>query len=168
MLFETLKEAESEDAVHLGNILVDPISERMAALTDGRLNNLSLGPDLQTHGFELGGAQRPAEVLSVGTQEQIATLLRLSIAETLGSFLVLDDQLSQSDPARMDWFRDVLRACAAEIQVVVFTCRPNDYLTVDELERVPLNGDICAIDLTSVIERTPVGPGHRARGTAGD
>lgn len=163
LLLETLKEAESEDAVHLGNILVNPISERLTALTGGRLSNLSLGPHLQTHGIELGGAPRPHEALSLGTQEQLATLLRLSIAEALGSFLVLDDQLTQSDPARMDWFRDVLRTCADAIQVVVFTCRPEDYLTADEVGRVPLDGTVCAVNLTSVVERNLAGPEGQAR-----
>lgn len=129
----------------------------MAALTGGRLSNVSLDPLLQTRGIELGGAQRLHEALSVGTQEQLATLLRLSIAEALGSFLVLDDQLTQSDPARMDWFRDVLRGCAEEIQVVVFTCRPEDYLTAEEAARAPLDGVVRSVDLAAVVERNFVG-----------
>jgi hypothetical protein len=54
----------------------------------------------------------------------------------------------------MDWFRDVLRKCAGEVQVVVFTCRPEDYLTAEEVGGVPLEGAVCAVDLTSVVERT--------------
>jgi len=97
-----------------------------------------LEPLLQTRSIELGGAQRNHDTLSVGTREQLATVVRLSIAEALGSFLVLDDQLTQSDPARMDWFRDVLRKSAGEIQVVVFTCRPADYLEAEEISAVPV------------------------------
>ena len=36
-----------------------------------------------------------------------ATLLRLSIAEALDSFIVMDDQLTQSDPQRMEAIRDL-------------------------------------------------------------
>ena len=51
-------------------------------------------------------------------------LLRLSIAEALDTFIVLDDQLTQSDPARMTWMRNLLEAAAARIQVIVMTCHP--------------------------------------------
>jgi uncharacterized protein YhaN len=155
LLRETLKEAESEDAVHLGNALVEPISQRMSALTGGRYGNLSLEPQLQASGIDLGGERREHASLSVGTQEQLATMLRLSIAEALGSFLVLDDQLTQSDPERMGWIRDLLRASAQEIQVVVFTCCPGDYLTTEEMGSAACDNDGArAVDLTRIMTRS--------------
>ena len=150
LLRDTLKEADSEDAVHLGNALVEPVSERMSALTGGRYGPLALEPDLQTRGIEVGGARRDYETLSVGTQEQLATLLRISIAEALDSFLVLDDQLTQSDPERIDWLRGLLRSAADQIQLVVFTCRPDDYLTSEDAA-------VHAVDLTGVVKRNFVG-----------
>ena len=42
--------------------------------------------------------------------------------------IVLDDQLVQSDETRMDWFRALLNEKARCFQIVVFTCRPDDYL----------------------------------------
>jgi hypothetical protein len=38
------------------------------------------------------GAVRPTDQISVGTREQLSTLYRLSLAEYLGSTIVLDDQ----------------------------------------------------------------------------
>ena len=76
----------------------------------------------------MGGALRAAERLSVGTREQLSTLYRLSLAEYLGTTVVLDDQLVQSDVMRMDWFRKLLAEKARAFQIVVFTCRPTDYL----------------------------------------
>ena len=73
------------------------------------------------------------ESLSVGTQDQLATLLRLTVAETLGSTLLLDDHLTQTDPERGAWFRDVLRAHAQKTQLVILTCRPLDYLDTADL-----------------------------------
>ena len=64
----------------------------------------------------------------MGTREQLSTLYRLSLAEYLGSTIVLDDQLVQSDENRMDWFRALLTEKAHSFQIVVFTCRPSDYL----------------------------------------
>ena len=47
--------------------------------------------------------------------------------------LVLDDQLVQSDDNRMDWFRALLTEKARSFQIVVFTCRPGDYLPANAL-----------------------------------
>ena len=155
LLLETLKEAEAEDAVHLGNALVGPVSERMSELTRGRYGDLSIAPKLQTRGIEIAGAERGIDQLSRGTQEQIATLFRLSVAEALGTVLVLDDQLTQTDAARMAWLRDLLRGCAGEIQIVVFTCRPGDYLSAEEVGGAPFEkGRLKALDLQVAIERS--------------
>ena len=72
----------------------------------------------------VSGAVRPTEQISVGTREQLSTLYRLSLAEYLGSTIVLDDQLVQSDDNRMDWFRSLLAEKARNFQILVFTCRP--------------------------------------------
>ena len=127
LLRDALQEAESEDGAHLGNALVGPVSERMAALTGGRYGAVEIEPQLQTSGIELGGITREYRSLSLGTQEQLATLLRLSIAEALGSFIVMDDQLTQSDSGRIGKIRGMLQEAAKQVQVLVFTCRPQDY-----------------------------------------
>ena len=145
LLHETLGEAEKEDAVHLGNALVQPVSERMTALTVGRYGEVAIGPHLEATGIQTAGGERKLDVLSVGTQEQIALLLRLSIAEALDTFIVLDDQLTQSDPARMTWMRDLLEAAAARIQVVVMTCHPEHYVAGDGHRHV--------VDLSSCVRR---------------
>jgi hypothetical protein len=64
----------------------------------------------------------------VGTREQLSTLYRLCLAEHLVSTIVLDDQLVQSDANRMEWFRALLVEKARNFQILVFTCRPGDYL----------------------------------------
>ena len=147
LLRETLAEAEKEDAAHLGDALVKPVSERMSELTDGRYEEVGIGPQLDATGIRLGGDDRDFNDVSVGTREQIALLLRLSIAEALESFLILDDHLTQSDPKRMAWIRNLLGEAAKNIQVVVMTCHPNAYLI----------GAEHAVDLTQCITRHDVG-----------
>jgi len=83
---------------------------------------------LATEGIMVSGAVRPTDQISVGTREQLSALYRLSLAEYLGSTIVLDDQLVQSDNNRMEWFRALLVEKARNFQVLVFTCRPDDYL----------------------------------------
>ena len=127
MLQETLSEAEKEGAAHLGSALVQPVSERIASLTAGRYGELALGPQLDATGIELGGSEREFDALSVGTREQIALVLRLAIAESLKTFVVLDDQLTQTDDTRMGWTRRLLAQVAEGSQVIVLTCHPLDY-----------------------------------------
>ena len=147
LLLDTLAEAEREDATHLGDALVKPVSERMAALTNGRYSEVGIGPQLDATGIRLGEAERSFDDVSVGTREQVALLLRLAIAEALGSFVILDDHLTQSDPGRMAWIRGLLGEAAQKVQVVVMTCHPDAYLTGD------LAGEAHAVDLTERIER---------------
>ena len=109
-------------------------------------------------GIELGSVPRGHDSLSVGTQEQLATLLRLAIAEALESFLVLDDQLTQSDAQRMDWLRDALERTSRNIQIVVFTCRPENYSETATASDVGSEADARSrvVDLTKAI--TPESP----------
>ena len=145
MLREVLKEAEEEETAHLGRALVKPVSQRMAALTGNRYGEVAIDAQLNPGGIELGGDERDFEALSAGTREQIALLLRLSIAEALDSFVVLDDQLTQSDDGRLTWMRDLLGQAAAAIQIIVLTCHPDDYATA---------GACHTVDLAQCITRT--------------
>ena len=94
MLRETLGDAEKVGAAHLGNALVEPISSRIGALTGGRYGDIAIGPHLDGTGIELAGGERTFDALSVGTLEQVALLLRITIAKALGTFVILDDQLT--------------------------------------------------------------------------
>ncbi len=148
LLRDTLTEADEANAAHLGNALVEPVSRRMGALTGGRYGDIAIGPQLNASGIALAGGDRPFTSLSVGTQEQIALLLRLAIAEALGTFLILDDQLTQSDTTRMHAMHDVLAEAAERIQVVIFTCHPSSY---------PLDA-ANVVDLTQHIKRSDPAP----------
>jgi hypothetical protein len=115
-------------------------------------------------------------VLSVGTRDQLATLIRLTIAEQLKSAIILDDHLVHTDPVRLAWFRDVLLKTSLEAQVLVLTCRPEDYLvSADFGGGVPATRDVAggtirALDMERIVRRwgtPPVGatslpPANRA------
>ncbi len=129
LLSDTLKDAERAQATHLGNVLAPDLGARFQALAGQRYNGIALGPHLGLDGVEAGGARRALDRLSIGTREQLSTLFRLCLAERLGSALLLDDQLVQSDLERLRWFRRALRQTASTgVQIVVLTCRPDDYL----------------------------------------
>ena len=66
--------------------------------------------------------------LSMGTQEQIAVLVRLAFAEMLveqghPATVVLDDALVFSDDRRMSRMFDILNMAARNVQVIILTCR---------------------------------------------
>ena len=85
---------------------------------------------MKTDAIAAVGAPRDVSDLSVGTREQLATLIRLAVAGHLKTALILDDQLVHSDEGRLRWFREKLRASVTDHghQVIVFTCRPGDYI----------------------------------------
>jgi uncharacterized protein YhaN len=158
LLLEALREAETAEGRHLGETLGREIAERFGRLTRGRYGGLALGPDLQTEGLHTSSGVQPTDSLSEGLKEQLATILRVSVAEQLRGSLVLDDHLTQTDLARIGWFRELLRAASAQIQIVVLTCRPDDYLDSAEQPASPASfhhtGDrLHAIDLARVIRR---------------
>lgn len=152
LLLATMREVEKEQAAHLGRAMVEPITRRFRELTASRYGALDLGPNLETHGIHAGGERRDVALLSMGTKEQLSTLFRLSLAETLGSAVLLDDQLTQTDPERMGWFRQRMRELGRDNQIIVFTCRADDYLD----ETSEHNGDnnaIHIVGLDTVIDR---------------
>jgi uncharacterized protein YhaN len=153
LLRETLLKAEQEEGVHLGRALGDPIARRFGELTNQRYGKLTLGPDLETHSIAAAGDGRPVSALSVGTRDQLSTIFRLSLAEQLHSVVLLDDQLTQSDPLRMEWLRDLIRTLANNIQILVFTCRPADYLLPGDMKAGKKSEGVRSINLAHAIER---------------
>jgi hypothetical protein len=154
LLLDQMKEADAAQASNLGQALVPAIAGQFEELTQRRYQTVQLTAQLATEGIMVGGALRPTNLISVGTREQLSTLYRLSLAEYLSTTIVLDDQLVQSDDTRMGWFRALLTEKAHGFQIVVFTCRPSDYLAATSM--VPSgsgfhtdteNGFIRAIDL---------------------
>lgn len=140
LLLEQMKEADAAQASNLGQALGPAIAGKFRELTLQRYETVQLTAELATDGVVAFGAIRPTEQISVGTREQLSTLYRLSLAEYLGSTIVLDDQLVQSDDNRMEWFRALLIEKARNFQILVFTCRPGDYL--DEKAMVPKGSSV--------------------------
>lgn len=146
LLTEELAQAQQTQGTHLGRALAGPTAARFGALTAGRYGALELGPDLEAKGIRVADALQDIDRLSVGTRDQLATILRLVIAEQLGTFVLLDDHLVHSDAVRASWFRRALAAASATTQVIVLTCRPDLY--VDETTT-----EASVVDLAALIDR---------------
>ena len=75
-----------------------------------------------------GGQEEEIGVLSGGTQEQIALLVRLAFARLLARTgrhapVILDDALVYTDDDRIERMFDALHGQAADLQIIVFSCR---------------------------------------------
>ena len=128
-LLEALSEHNEEHSAHLGRMLAPTVSKKFGELTGSRYGGFSLAPTLKAKGIRVDGADRDYSQLSIGTRQQLAVLVKLSLAAQLKACLVLDDQLVQSDAARLAWFREALRSSSHDFehQIIVITCRPEDY-----------------------------------------
>lgn len=74
------------------------------------------------------GREEPIEILSGGTQEQVALLVRLAFARLLSrdgrhAPVILDDALIFSDDDRIERMFDALHRQAGDLQIIVLTCR---------------------------------------------
>lgn len=84
---------------------------------------------------DTGGAgtfQGTVELLSYGSQEQLGILSRLAYADVLReagqpTLLMLDDALVHSDAQRLAQMKRALFDAARRHQVLLFTCRPQDW-----------------------------------------
>lgn len=163
LLRDTLRDTENEEGTHLGRALAGPVTERFEQLTQGRYSGLRLDATLRAEGLSAtasnSGGGEVLEALSVGTRAQLAALLRLSIADQMRCTVVLDDHLVHTDAIRLDWFQDALRRIAVNTQVIVITCRSQDYLSVVGL---PVDGPatvdlaantVRAVDMARTVDR---------------
>lgn len=163
LLRETLRAVENEEGAHLGRALANPVGRKFIELTGGRYEGLRLDTALKTEGLSISRADSgDADVikaLSVGTRDQLATLVRLTIAEQLKTAIVLDDQLVHTDGPRLKWFVDAFLKTALESQVVVLTCQPERYLREADLtSKDAATWDVAAgrvrvVDASRVLER---------------
>ena len=125
LLIKTLKKAEEEAK---GKFL-SPILFRIKPYLD----TLFPGADLELdENLGITKIKRKFDEsfgnLSMGTQEQIAVLVRLTFALMLAeqgrpATVILDDALVFSDEERMEKMFDILFDISGKVQIVIFTCR---------------------------------------------
>ena len=147
LLLSTLRSAEQEAKEQY----LSPVLKRVRPY----LQLLFPGADIRIdENLQIAGVVREAGYveafshLSMGTQEQIAVLVRLAFAEMLveqghPATVVLDDALVFSDDRRMGRIFDILNMAARNVQVIVFTCREQLFegLGGRQLSLAPASGE---------------------------
>lgn len=107
--------------------LAAAVRRRLPELTRGRYADATVDPTtLQVEVCGPGRAWRRADLLSLGTAEQIYLLLRIALVEHLGAGhdtcpLLLDDVTVHADSARKAAMLELISSVAAERQVILFS-----------------------------------------------
>jgi len=132
---ETLAQAKLELQRRFAPQIVKRAKELMARLTCGRYDKLGLKEDLTiTAGAGEEDVVRDILWRSDGTVDQLYLALRLAVAEALApdAPLILDDALVRFDDGRLKAALQVLKDCAKDRQVLVFTCHSREKALLDK------------------------------------
>ena len=127
LLLSTLRVAEQEAKERYLSPVLNRVRPYLQLLFPGA--EITIDEDLRIVGVvREAGYEEVFHHLSMGTQEQIAVLIRLAFAEMLveqghPATVILDDALVFSDDRRMSRMFDILNMAARNVQVIIFTCR---------------------------------------------
>lgn len=127
LLLSTLHTAEQEAKERYLSPVLNRVRPYLQLLFPSA--EITIDEDLRIIGVvREAGYEEAFHHLSMGTQEQIAVLVRLAFAEMLveqshPATVILDDALVFSDDRRMSRMFDILNLAARNVQVIIFTCR---------------------------------------------
>ncbi|MFO1068978.1 MAG: AAA family ATPase [Geminicoccaceae bacterium] len=136
LAWRLLRDELTAEIARARDALLAPVRERLQPYLARLFGDAELVIDsdslVPTH-LRRGDVPEPLEGLSVGSREQIAVLVRLALASLLrdregeAPCLVLDDALVYADEHRFEVMKTILQQAAAQMQIVILTCRPRDY-----------------------------------------
>lgn len=127
LLLSTLRDAEREAKERYLSPVLKRVRPYLQLLFPGA--DIAIDENLHITGvIREAGYEEAFHHLSMGTQEQIAVLVRLAFAEMLveqghPATVVLDDALVFSDDRRMTRMFDILNMAARNVQIIILTCR---------------------------------------------
>jgi len=127
LLLSTLRGSEHQAKERYLSPVLKRVRPYLQVLFPGA--EIAIDEDLRITGvIREAGYEEAFQHLSMGTQEQVAVLVRLAFAEMLveqghPATVVLDDALVFSDDRRMGRMFDILNMAARNVQVIILTCR---------------------------------------------
>ena len=127
LLLSTLRAAEHDAKERYLSPVLNRVRPYLQLLFPGA--EIAIDENLRIVGVvREAGYEEAFHRLSMGTQEQIAVLVRLAFAEMLveqghPATVILDDALVFSDDRRMSRMFDILNMAARNVQVIILTCR---------------------------------------------
>ena len=124
---------------------VDPFRnqvERLGRIVFGDSFEVEIDSALRICSRTLAGRTVPYESLSGGAKEQMGIVARLASAVLVAKEdsvpVVIDDALGFTDPDRLTKMGAVFNAVGGDGQVIVLTCSPERYVSVDRAHHIEL------------------------------
>jgi len=129
---EVLDEACNEIHRDFSPYLSAYMTECFSKITEGKYNTLKIDDTFMPKVVEDEGYVRPFQMLSKGTEEQMYLALRLAMSNLLSKDgeslpLMLDEPFAQFDDERFKNCVDFLKKFEESNQIIIFTCRQNEY-----------------------------------------
>lgn len=110
-------------------LLRQKLSEKVALLTNGKYDQLSVDPELNVH-IKADGAFRPLGYFSTGTADAVYLSLRFVLADIVQQDqaipFIMDDPFLNFDPQRMAQVKQMLQAEGVRRQIIFFSCVPQE------------------------------------------
>lgn len=141
-----LRMALTEAADNAARTFLGPVTRRAARYVRRILPDcdVDFDQDFGLSSITRGGISEGCDMLSRGTQEQLAILTRLAFADMLLEqkapvSLILDDPLVYSDDVRLDTMTDILTGASERMQVILLTCRERAFRHLAAAKRIELS-----------------------------
>ena len=128
LLLQQMKEADAAQASNLGQVLAPAIAGKFEALTQKRYENVRLTAQLGTEGIVVGGAVR-ADRAPVRWDARAAFNVVPAVPRGVSGDDCGSRRSARPERRRADGLvPQLLAEKARAFQIIVFTCRPSDYL----------------------------------------
>lgn len=134
MLHETLSLAQTARSEGISQSIERDLAPWYERVTGTAFTQLQLGEKQDVETLDVMGVGRPVRIdeLSSGARDQFGTLVRLAFAKMIAEKeplpVLLDDPLVNADRSRRAAMLRIMREVSEKAQVIVFTCRVEDYL----------------------------------------
>ncbi|HPW18731.1 MAG TPA: AAA family ATPase [Candidatus Aminicenantes bacterium] len=138
LLYETVSGLKSESLAAVARPVEDTAARLMHRIAGRRIGAVVMGDSFVPSQVSPESAESPVgiENLSGGEREQLYLATRLALADVLAKnerqLVVLDDVLTATDMGRFARILSILEEAADRLQILILTCHPERYRTLEE------------------------------------
>lgn len=137
LLYETVAGLKSESLAAVARPVEEAAARLMHRIAGRRIGTITMGDRFVPSEVspELAESSIALENLSGGEREQLFLSTRLALADVLAKnerqLVVLDDILTATDTGRLARVLPILEEAAARLQILILTCHPERYRTLE-------------------------------------
>jgi hypothetical protein len=129
LLRETIASHRLSAGAEYAEIFQSRLNE-LVSLFFGEMSTLEVDEEFNITARAHGGILLPINLLSIGAQEQIAILVRLTLCLLTANLeplpLILDDEFGSTDPSRLAKMLQIISGLGSQ-QILLYTCNPEKF-----------------------------------------